>query len=340
MRKAIVITSINQPTDAVLKFSQWNDWQLIVVGDNKTPLNWKTENVIYLDIEKQKDLFPELFDLIPFNSYKRKVFGYLHAIQNGAEFIFDTDDDNLPYDFAENVLNSDINLIGTIPSRLLTSTNNWTNIYSHFDATKIWPRGFPIEFINQNENVKYEHNDNVKIGVIQYLADIDPDVDAIFRLVENRMQNFAIDKKINLSKNLFSPFNSQATIWKKEFFHLMFFPLGVSDRVTDIIRGYFALASLWFYNNTIQFSSPIVYQERNAHNLLSDFNLEIPLYQNATKWCNSTLEVIHALEKDVNPYFKILEKFVQDGIINHENLRAYSIYAKYIYQRRLNVCNI
>ncbi|ETN70754.1 hypothetical protein NECAME_14556 [Necator americanus] len=34
---------------------------------------------------------------LPYNSYARKNIGYLYAISNGAEWIYDTDDDNKPF---------------------------------------------------------------------------------------------------------------------------------------------------------------------------------------------------------------------------------------------------
>ena len=44
----IVITSIFEPTKAVKKFAQLKDYQLVVVGDKKSPENWESENVVYL----------------------------------------------------------------------------------------------------------------------------------------------------------------------------------------------------------------------------------------------------------------------------------------------------
>ena len=37
MKKYIVITSINPPTDAVIKYANVNEYHLIVVGDKKSP---------------------------------------------------------------------------------------------------------------------------------------------------------------------------------------------------------------------------------------------------------------------------------------------------------------
>ena len=93
--KCIVITTINEPTPQILYYTTLIDWNLIIVGDLKTNNNlYNNLNCIYLSIDKQKELFPTLFDKIPYNSYTRKMFGYLYAIKNNYKIIYDTDDDN------------------------------------------------------------------------------------------------------------------------------------------------------------------------------------------------------------------------------------------------------
>ena len=45
-----------------------------------------------------------------------------------------------------------------------------------------WPRGYPLDKINQQSSIKLEEAKNISFGVLQSLADLQPDVDAIFRL--------------------------------------------------------------------------------------------------------------------------------------------------------------
>jgi len=94
-KKCIVITTINQPTQQLLTYTRQAGWDLIVVGDSKTPDDaFKDIGCIYLDLDKQKTLYPTLYSKIPLNSYARKMFGYLYAIQHKYGIIYDTDDDN------------------------------------------------------------------------------------------------------------------------------------------------------------------------------------------------------------------------------------------------------
>jgi hypothetical protein len=67
MKTYIVITSIFEPTEAVIKFSQLSNYKLIVVGDKKTPIDWEFKNVSYISIDKQIQSNYQLSKVLPFN---------------------------------------------------------------------------------------------------------------------------------------------------------------------------------------------------------------------------------------------------------------------------------
>lgn len=79
-KKFIIITSINPPTAAVEEFSKWDGWTTVVVGDRKSPVDCNWGNVVYLSLEKQKELFPDFCGFLPENTYLRKMIGYLYAL--------------------------------------------------------------------------------------------------------------------------------------------------------------------------------------------------------------------------------------------------------------------
>ena len=54
MKKFIITTTINSPTEAILKFDNMNDWTLIVIGDKKTPSNYNLQNGIYISPSEQE----------------------------------------------------------------------------------------------------------------------------------------------------------------------------------------------------------------------------------------------------------------------------------------------
>jgi hypothetical protein len=141
--------------------------------------------------------------------------------------------------------------------------------------------------------------------VQQGLADDNPDVDAVFRLVNVLPLKFKKNPSVALGKKTWCPFNSQNTRWYKMAFPLMYLPTYCSFRMTDIWRSFIAQRIFAENNWKVLFHKATVYQKRNEHNLLKDFSEEIPGYIN-----NSS--IISELEK-LN--LKEGEKFLCDNLL-------------------------
>src|SRR3989338_633326 len=100
MKKIIVTTTINPPTEAILKFCEKKEWEMVVVGDRKTPheayekLCKEYPQVTYLDPEFQEKKYKELSDGIGWNSIQRRSIGFVEAYAMGAELLATVDDDN------------------------------------------------------------------------------------------------------------------------------------------------------------------------------------------------------------------------------------------------------
>ncbi len=77
-----------------------------------------------------------------------------------------------------------------------------------------------------------------------------------------------------------SPFNAQATLWpaQKALWGLLL-PVTVHGRVSDIWRSYFVSRLFQELGFHVTFSKALVFQDRNPHNFLADFNSELPLYE-------------------------------------------------------------
>lgn len=269
----VVITSINPPTDAVRSFVEHVGDRLIVVGDRKTPAGWALPPGEYLGADAHAGS-GRLAPLLPWNHYSRKMLGYLRAVQRGAEVIYDTDDDNAPKPGwgippFEGAWHSSAPSLG------------WVNAYRWYTDAHIWPRGFPLRSIRDPKTALSSEGAPVApatVGVWQALADGDPDVDAIYRLVDGRACFFHDRAPLVLSEGTLCPFNSQATAFRKLCFPLLYLPGSVTSRVTDILRGLVAQPILWAAGMRLGFTSATVFQDRNPHNLLHDFEAEIPLY--------------------------------------------------------------
>ena len=278
MKKFIVITSIFKPTQAIESFSSLKDHQLIVVGDKKTPADWRYDNVIYLNVEDQLALSSSLANAIPYNHYGRKMLGYVYALKQGAEIIIDTDDDNIPYDGWK---------FPAFEGEFTSSAKDlgWVNIYHHFSDQPIWPRGLPLRNINDKRGKLQwqEGRQSQKIGIWQGLADEDPDVDAIYRLTSDTPCIFQKKDAVVLETGTVSPFNSQNTAIRKELFPLLFLPSFVTFRFTDILRGIIAQPILWQHGYKLGFTEATVIQKRNVHDYFKDFESEVPMYLHTEK---------------------------------------------------------
>jgi hypothetical protein len=291
MKKWIVITTINSPTKAIDNISKLTEsgWRCVVVGDRKTPANWASPGIDYLSYDQQLTTYGALAKSIPANHYCRKNLGYLYAMQHGAEVILETDDDNIPGpDFG-----SEISM--EVTGQILGGTR-WANVYKHFADRLIWPRGNPLNTIHDAGQLESAYT-TVSAPVQQYLADGDPDVDAIYRLLFKDPLTFIKRAPVILDAGTWCSFNSQNTIFYKEAFPLLYLPCHVSFRMTDIWRSFVAQAALWKQDKKISFHSATVIQERNEHNLMKDFRDEVDGYLNNDDIA-SILEKIEASSLD------------------------------------------
>ena len=143
---------------------------------------------------------------------------------------------------------------------------------------------------------------------------------------------FISNRKYFVSKNSICPFNSQSTIWSKEAFPLMYLPSHCSMRTTDIWRGLIAERILKNDNKNILYSSPIVFQKRNKHDLMVDFKDEVPVYLKN----NQIVEILKniKLKKGKNHYLKNLKicylELVKHKIFPKDELKILKAWIKNI----------
>jgi hypothetical protein len=228
--KWIVVTTINSPTEAIKKLTQQVGWQVVVVGDEKTPKDWNLPNCIFLSPEIQESLGYKIVKVLPWNHYCRKNIGYLYAIQHGASIIYETDDDNL--------LKGPLTFLPEQSEIKLYKTNAITvNPYRYFGQSDVWPRGYPLENILKIEPEAFISTP-VFASIQQGLVDNDPDVDAIFRLTHGDLVFFNNRDPVGLPEGVFCPFNSQNTLFHHSAFLGLLLPMTTTFRVCDIWRSY------------------------------------------------------------------------------------------------------
>jgi hypothetical protein len=313
--KFIVITTINAPSSAVVAFSQLPDWRLIVVADRKTPAGWECPNTTYLSVERQAQLGYPLLESLPFDHYARKMVGYVYALRAGAETIAESDDDNLPkagWGFPD------------FEGRYETSASQlgFVNVYRSFTNAHVWPRGLPLRRINDAQaRVTQTRIQPSKVGIWQGLADGDPDVDAIYRLIDNRPVVFEERPPLVLGAQTVCPFNSQNTAFSRAAFPLLYLPATVSFRFTDILRGLVAQPLLWATGTgSLGFTSASVLQERNPHDYLRDFESEIPCYLHAETVVEVVSSKISADNGLLDNLFQAYEALLDKALVTSAEL--------------------
>lgn len=320
MSKSLIITSIANDQHPVLnqfaKDCEQQGTSFIVIGDTKSPSTFNLAGCDFWSVDRQLTMPFELAAITPTRHYSRKNLGYLLAIKNGSTEIVETDDDNYPKAGFWDKKNREVK------SHLFENTG-WVNVYRYFTKNFIWPRGFPLEELQRTQTALADlKNISVNCPIQQGLADENPDVDAIYRLTYPLPLNFEIKARLALGKNAWSPFNSQNTFWFREAFALMYLPSYCSFRMTDIWRSYVAQRIAWECGWSILYHEPTVWQERNDHNLMKDFEDEISGYSNNLRICEELqkLTLKQGQENITDNLVTCYQKLIDIGVIGKEEM--------------------
>ena len=272
---AVIVTTINAPNRALREIQERSGElgaTFYVVGDTKSPDDFSLPGARWYDVEAQRGLGFRYAQACPTRHYARKNIGYLAAMRDGATVILETDDDNIPRDgfWAPRVRR----VVGDHVIRA-----GWCNAYGYFTDALIWPRGLPLDRIRDTlPPTAPTAVDGVDCPIQQGLADENPDVDALYRLILPLPQSFRVDRRVVLGRGVWCPFNSQNTTTWRDAFPLLYLPFHCSFRMTDIWRSFVAQRLAWECGWAVAFHEPTVWQERNEHDLMRDFADEVPGY--------------------------------------------------------------
>jgi hypothetical protein len=283
-----------------------------LIGDASSPCDFHLDGCDFYDIRRQLETGFRFAQLCPKRHYARKNIGYLLAMRAGAESILETDDDNIPEPgFWEDRPKS---------LRVKNVRNaGWVNVYRYFSEAKIWPRGFPLETVNSTVTPYASlPKSEVSCPIQQGLADENPDVDAIYRLLLPLPQRFHRNRRVALGPASWCPFNSQNTLWWSETFPLLYLPATCSFRMTDLWRSLIAQRITSENGWYVLFHEPTVRQERNDHDLLRDLQDEIPGYLNASKVAAtlSTLEIRPGMQSHFDNLRRCYEALIRMSLFD------------------------
>ena len=270
-KKTIVTTTIYPPGEAIHKFSKFSDWELIVVGDLKTPHDlYEKIDCTYLHPKYQELNYPKLSECLGWNTIQRRNIGFVEAIRRGAEIIATVDDDNIPYqNWGKHLLvNQEVEV------DVFTTENEVFDPLSVTSHKDLWHRGFPISMVHKKNDIVYEGKEKRKVLVQADLWDGDPDIDAVCRITKKPIVKFQINSPF--SSKTISPFNSQNTFLSSVVMpYYMVLPF--VGRMDDIWGSYILQKK---FKNSVIYNKASVYQKRNEQDLVVNLENELIGYKN------------------------------------------------------------
>ncbi len=314
-----VVSTVYKPSEAAKREVTLRDWCLVIVGDQKSKSLGEDEmkqekeefgedemkqeiemereggTTVYLTSEAQLSMQNAFVDSIPWNCFGRKNVGYLYAIMHGATTIWDFDDDDdilklwIPDEVYTVVLRNNHELVEV----QVPMGHQWPtyNPYPALGAPVLpsWPRGLPMSDVKEplcSSSLLEVVNFTVRresVAVLQFVADYQPDVDAIYRLTMPIPFSFTkstVTKPLMTPPGALSPYNAQATLHFEAALFGLLLPVTVHRRVADIWRSYFTQRLLWDTDHQIGFKlhHPLGVQDSNCRNTLGDLEAERDVY--------------------------------------------------------------
>ena len=305
----LVTTTINVPRflAEVLENAETNghadQLSIVVVADRKTPpevgeflsdLDKKhPAKVTYLDMSDQKKLmrrWPALDLFIRYDCIQRRNLGYIQAALDEAEVIITVDDDNFVTE--DDFIGHHLAVGQTVTMPVVSHSSGWWNVCERLlseTSRRFYHRGFP-KSLQDWEFGRYECTEaevNVVANGGLWLGA--PDVDATTHIEEpieviglTPMQG---SRNCALAAGTWCPLNSQNTAFDARALPAMYLPV-MHDRIRgyritrmdDIWMSYFLRAIADQRGESVTYGPPLVYQERNPHNFVTDLSRELAGY--------------------------------------------------------------
>jgi hypothetical protein len=309
MKKYIITTTINSPTEATIKFCEIadkKDFTFVVIGDTKTPhdeyrkLEVEYKNVTYLSPEQQTELYPELSEIIGWKTIQRRNIGFVYAYEKGADVVATVDDDNIPYDtWGDNIMVGQEVIVDLYEN----ISCPYFDAISTTEHNDLWHRGFPIEYLQVKNNIEYKGQTTITPLVQAEFWDGDPDIDAICRLSKKPIVKF--NKFEPFTTNQLTPFNSQNTFLHRSVLkNYSVFPF--TGRMDDIWGAY---VMQHYHPNSVIFTQASVYQARNPQDLVKNLENEVIGYRNTLKLLEDLPNYKNILPEQSLVYFEIYQKY-------------------------------
>lgn len=300
-KKCIIIITNNAPTDEILKHINNVNYNTIIVADINTPYNEYVDlNCIFLSLEFQNTYFKKLSEAIPFNNYSRKIIGYLYAIINNYEIIYETDDN------IEHIDNFD-NILVNNSSKILESSCKYINMTNYFYNNKLWERGFPIKYLaDDNYNLK---DTNKTPSIISGLVKDNELLNIV------TCDNYTVkNSNVFINNNNIAVFNSKNTFWlNKDLYCSLILPSSLSKDISDIFRSLIVNVILQKTNNNLLINTDTA---NIISNISKDLNIE---YAKNINIINSIYDIVSVNSKMKYLYLLTSKNKLTDNYVYFKN---------------------
>lgn len=281
MKVALVTTTIYVPRVLALYREFDPDVKMFIAGDRKTPHDELRSfvadlgNARYYSDADQEALGYRCSPIIGWNRIMRRNVALLEAIKSGADIIVSIDDDNIP--LSRGYFDDFRRILGNPFAGLcLRTSSGWFNAGALLEPP-VYHRGFPYEHRHVDPGVRIGAVTDARIGVAAGLWVGDPDIDAMERLTNRplaeRVASIA-EAGVAVSSGCIAPFNTQNTAFIRELAPLLMVFVGVG-RYDDIWASYVAQRVMAETGHLVHFGPPLVWQDRNPHNLWQNLRDEI-----------------------------------------------------------------
>jgi hypothetical protein len=299
----IVTTTINPVTDAIKKYDAMPDWNLLVIGDRKTPSDYQLARGVYLSWDYQRTNYPGLCDLVgPDNTQRGRMIAFIEAYRHGAELVATIDDDCDPYPgwpgpiYVGKTLKADCFQCDQIVFDPLTTAG-----YAHL------ARGYPPQLKPMPCEIKPRP---ISPLVQENFWDGEADYDACWRIHGSTFEKCKAKKPF--WSDAFSPINTQNLIIHGSVLKDHCGEIPFVGHASDIWAGY--LFQAYHPNSTLYCPSNVKHwQERTLESVLKDLDEELYSYRNVLSFVES------------------LKKFGSGGRVSlpDESVKAISLYRRY-----------
>ena len=161
----------------------------------------------------------------------------------------------------------------------------------------------------------------------QGLINGDPDVDSLFQKtkISNYEYNFSFIEPFLYFPGYFIPINSKNTKYLYDLFPFLVLPSTISEKISDILRGYILQYFAWRYNGCVIYLASQNYKKKNISKN-SNFIEEKNLFYNLDNYLDVLNKASNLKINEIDTFFYIIKNLVKLGFLGEKDLKIYKAY--------------